>query len=162
MEMEVQGSDVIGSKSITRKWCDQSAQLALDGPGSAASPFPPMRKVHLRKARELVMPGPQQPCGLVSWAMIYVLALLQRCRGSSAASHSLVILFRATYFHWAPGLLYGGDLSHLSTLCEPLNFQDEQKVLIHSSGIVILQLSFGPLQGKILCCSLSRISHNDI
>lgn len=66
-----------------------------------------------------------------------------------------------TYCSWAPGLHTEGIKSHLSALCEPFHFQGEQK-FIHSPGTVVIQLSFGPLGCKCLCCSPGHMSHGDI
>lgn len=53
--MEVQGSEKIVSK--TSKWCDQSTQLDLDSPWSAASPE---ESTSVGCTESLIIPGDQR------------------------------------------------------------------------------------------------------
>ena len=40
--------------------------------------------------------------------------------------------------------------------------REGEKVLIHSSGTVVVWLSYGPLEHKSLCCSPGHVSHSGI
>lgn len=113
--------------------------------------------------QHLIIPG--RHVGLffpVAWGVTYVFTLLEQNSGTVWPVTMWQLCERSRIVAHHQICFTGRVICHLSTLFQTFNFQGEQKSSFTPLGVVVMWLSFGPLQCKSLCCSFGHISHIDI